>query len=122
MSDRSTYRKRWLDMSYKAGYLKQIANAQAQFINHIARCNIENCVYNQETGECATSTEYYDKMIYSYEVYENYLTTGCPIETVADAERESEARSNPNKAGTVKGYSPVRKEFEDDEFYFGGAI
>lgn len=121
MSDRSTYRKRWLDVSYKAGYLKQIANAQAEFINHLCRCSEDNCVYNQETGQCATRLEYYDKMIYAYEVYENYVTTGCPISDTEDSEREPEARPNQIASGTGTRNDTVREGVSDDE-WFGGIV
>lgn len=121
MSDRSTYRKRWLDVSYKAGYLKQIANAQAEFINHLCRCSEDNCVYNQDTGQCATRLEYYDKMIYAYEVYENYVTTGCPIPDITDTERQPEVRPNQGTPRVGYDYDTVRQGGSDDE-WFGGIV
>jgi hypothetical protein len=55
------------------------------------------------------------------EYYEQYVTTGCPVETAKDAERKPEARPNQVPSGTVKGVGTVSTYVVVDE-WFGGAV
>jgi hypothetical protein len=112
------YRERWLDVSYKAGYLMQIVSAQSAFIDHLTRCAPDVCVHTEDG--CATLAHLFDNIITALEYYEQYVTTGCPVETVTDAERKSEARSNQGASGTGGGDDAVR-EGDSDE-WFGGVV
>jgi hypothetical protein len=113
------YRDRWLDVSYKAGYLMQIVGAQSALIQHLTRCAPDVCVHT-DSG-CATTAHLFDEIIYTLECYENYVTTGCPTETFEDAERKFEARFNQGEAGTNVRDDTVREDVDADE-WFGGAV
>lgn len=114
------YRNRWIDSAYHVGYLKQIVNRQHQFIDHLARCAQDVCVYNVD-NDCATLTHLFDEIIKALESYENYVTTGCPTETATDSERESEARARQGAAGVGFNYNTVRQGNKDDD-WFGGIV
>lgn len=113
------YRERWLDVSYKAGYLTQIVAAQSAFIDHLTRCAPDVCVHTEDG--CATLVHLFDHIITALEYYEQYVTTGCPVETAKDAERKPEARPNQVPSGTVKGVGTVSTYVVVDE-WFGGAV
>lgn len=114
------YRNRWINVSYQVGYLKQIVNRQHQFIDHLARCAQDVCVYNVD-NDCATLTHLFDEIIKALESYENYVTTGCPTETATDSEREPETRPNQGTPRVNFDYNTVRQSNKDDD-WFGGII